>query len=215
MTQITKTERTRVKRLPSRGSYDRETIEQILDEALIAHVGFEHDGAPAMIPTAHWRMDERIYIHGSSKNRTLLALKDGAQCCLCVTLLDGLVLARSTFHHSMNYRSVVIYGQAEEVTDPDRKIAALEAFSERLAPGRWAEVRGPTRQELKATTVLSLPITEASAKIRSGPPIDDEPDYALPVWAGVVPLRLAAGEPVPDPRLPSNIAIPDHARHLD
>ena len=215
MTQIRKTERTRVKRLTSRGSYDRETIEQILDEALIAHVGFEHDGAPAMIPTAHWRMDERIYIHGSSKNRTLLALKDSAQCCLCVTLLDGLVLARSTFHHSMNYRSVVIYGQAEEVTDPDRKIAALEAFSERLAPGRWSEVRGPTRQELKATIVLSLPIAETSAKIRSGPPIDDEPDYALPVWAGVVPLRLAAGEPVPDPRLPGDIAIPDHARHLD
>ncbi len=215
MTEITKTERTRVKRLPGRGAYDRDTIEQILDEALIAHVGFEHEGAPAMIPTAHWRMGERVYIHGSSKNRMLLSLKDGVSCCLCVTLLDGLVLARSTFHHSMNYRSVIIYGQAEEVTDPDHKLAALEAFSERLAPGRWAEVRGPNRQELKATRVLSLPITEASAKVRSGPPIDDEPDYALPVWAGVVPIRLTVGEPVPDPRLPGEIAIPGHARHLE
>ena len=215
MTEITKTERTRVKRAPDRGAYDRETIEQILDEALIAHVGFEHKGAPAMIPTAHWRMGERVYIHGSSKNRMLLALKRGAPCCLCVTLLDGLVLARSTFHHSMNYRSVIIYGQAEEVTDGDLKMAALEAFSERLAPGRWAEVRGPNRQEFKATMVLSLPITEASAKVRAGPPIDDEPDYALPVWAGVVPIRLTAGEPVPDPKLPGETAIPGHARHLE
>ncbi len=214
MTEITKTERTRVKRAPDRGSYERQTIEQILDQALIAHVGFEHKGAPAMIPTAHWRMGERVYIHGSSKSRMLLALKRGAPCCLCVTLLDGLVLARSAFHHSMNYRSVVIYGQAEEVTDGDLKMAALEAFSERLAPGRWAEVRGPNRQEFKATMVLSLPITEASAKVRAGPPIDDEPDYALPVWAGVIPIRLTAGEPVPDPKLPGETAIPGHARHL-
>ncbi|MHA1537770.1 MAG: pyridoxamine 5'-phosphate oxidase family protein [Alphaproteobacteria bacterium] len=214
MSEITRTERTRVKRLHERGSYERETIHQIIDEALIAHVGFEHQGAPAMIPTAHWRTGETIYIHGSSKNRMILALRKGAPCCLCVTLLDGLVLARSTFHHSMNYRSVILYGKFEAVTERDHKMASLEAFTEKLAPGRWLEARGPNEQEMKATTVLSMPIAEASAKIRTGPPSDDEPDYALPIWAGVVPLRLAAGEPVPDPKMPAGRDVPDHAFHL-
>jgi len=215
MTEIKKTDRTRVKRLPDRGRYDRATIDAILDEALIAHVGFEFDGAPAVVPTACWRGGDRLYIHGSSKSRMLMALRDGARACVCVTLMDGLVLARSAFHHSINYRSVVLYGSAVEITDPDEKIAALKDFTEKVAPGRWDEIRGPDPQEFKATMVLAIPIAEVSAKMRSGPPIDDEPDYALPVWAGVVPLAQSMGEPEPDPKLPPGTPVPDHARHLD
>ncbi len=214
MTTTSPSERTRVRRVPDRGVYDRETIDQILDEALIAHVGFEVDGAPAVIPTAFWRTKDRFYFHGSSTSRMVRVLRDGVPCCVCVTLLDGIVLARSAFHHSMNYRSVVIYGRATELSEPDRKQAALEAFTEKLAPGRWRGIRLPTPQELNATAVMSLPIDEASAKVRSGPPVDEEADYALPVWAGVVPLRMAAAEPVPDPRLPPSVPIPEHARHF-
>ena len=193
-----KTPRTKLRRLPKRGAHDRETIDAILDEALISHIGFVHDGRPAVIPTLHARLGDEVLIHGSAASRMLRALAGGIDLCLTATLIDGLVLARSAFHHSVNYRSVVLYGSARLVTEPDEKEAALEAFTERLLPGRWADVRWPTRKELKATNVLTLPIEEGSAKVRSGPPIDDEPDYALDVWAGVVPLTLTRGEPVQD-----------------
>jgi nitroimidazol reductase NimA-like FMN-containing flavoprotein (pyridoxamine 5'-phosphate oxidase superfamily) len=192
------TPRTKLRRLPKRGAHDRPTIDAILDEALISHIGFVHDGRPAVIPTLHARAGDEVLIHGSAASRMLRALAQGVDLCLTATLIDGLVLARSAFHHSVNYRSVVLYGQARLVTEPDEKEAALEAFTERLIPGRWADVRWPTRKELKATTVLVLPIEEGSAKVRTGPPIDDEPDYARDVWAGVVPLTLTRGEPVQD-----------------
>jgi uncharacterized protein len=195
-----RTARTKLRRLPKRGAHDRPTIDAILDEALISHVGFVHDGRPAVIPTLHARIGDEILIHGSAASRMLRALAAGIDLCLTATLIDGLVLARSAFHHSVNYRSVVLYGQAHLVTEPDEKEQALEAFTERLLPGRWAGVRWPTRKELKATTVLRLPISEGSAKVRTGPPVDDEPDYALDVWAGVVPLTLTRGEPVQDAR---------------
>jgi nitroimidazol reductase NimA-like FMN-containing flavoprotein (pyridoxamine 5'-phosphate oxidase superfamily) len=193
-----KTPRTKLRRLPKRGAHDRPTIDAILDEALISHVGFVHDGRPAVIPTLHARIGDEVVIHGSAASRMLRALATGIDVCLTATLIDGLVLARSAFHHSVNYRSVVLYGRAHLLTEPDEKAQALEAFTERLLPGRWADVRWPTRKELKATTVLKLPIEEGSAKVRTGPPIDDEPDYELDVWAGVVPLTLVRGEPVPD-----------------
>jgi nitroimidazol reductase NimA-like FMN-containing flavoprotein (pyridoxamine 5'-phosphate oxidase superfamily) len=193
-----KTQRTKLRRLPKRGAHDRPTIHAILDEALISHIGFVHDGRPAVIPTLHARLGDDVLIHGSAASRMLRTLAQGVDLCLTATLIDGLVLARSAFHHSVNYRSVVLYGQARLLTDPDEKEQALEAFTERLLPGRWGDVRWPTRKELKATTVLTLPIAEGSAKVRSGPPIDDEPDYALDVWAGVVPLALTRGEPVQD-----------------
>lgn len=195
-----KTPRTKLRRLPKRGAHDRPTIDAILDEALISHIGFVHDGRPAVIPTLHARLGDEVLIHGSAASRMLRALAAGVEVCLTATLIDGLVLARSAFHHSVNYRSVVLYGTARLVEEPDAKEAALEAFTERLLPGRWADVRWPTRKELKATTVLTLPIEEGSAKVRTGPPIDDEPDYALDVWAGVVPLTLTRGEPVRDLR---------------
>ena len=193
-----RTSRTKLRRLPKRGAHDRPTIDAILDEALISHVGFVHDGRPAVIPTLHARIGDEVLIHGSAASRMLRALAAGIDLCLTATLIDGLVLARSAFHHSVNYRSVVLYGQAHLITEPDAKERALEAFTDRLVAGRWADVRWPTRKELKATTVLTLPIQEGSAKVRSGPPIDDEPDYALDVWAGVVPLTLMRGEPVQD-----------------
>jgi uncharacterized protein len=195
-----KTPRTKLRRLPKRGAHDRPTIDAILDEALISHIGFVHDGLPAVIPTLHARIGDAVLIHGSAASRMLRTLSTGVDLCLTATLIDGLVLARSAFHHSVNYRSVVLYGTARIVTEPDEKEAALEAFTERLVPGRWADVRWPTRKELKATTVLVLPIEEGSAKVRTGPPIDDEPDYALDVWAGVVPITLTRGEPVRDAR---------------
>jgi uncharacterized protein len=195
-----KTPRTKLRRLPKRGAHDRATIDAILDEALISHVGFVHDGKPAVIPTLHARLGDDVLIHGSAASRMLRALAQGIDLCLTATLIDGLVLARSAFHHSVNYRSVVLYGTARLLTEPDEKEAALAAFTDKLVPGRWADVRWPTRKELKATSVLTLPIEEGSAKVRSGPPIDDEPDYALDVWAGVVPLALTRGEPVQDLR---------------
>lgn len=215
MAAIKRTERTRVKRVPDRGKYDRAVIDAILDEALIAHVAFDHDGAPAIIPTGFWRNGNELLIHGSSKSRMLLALRDGAPCCVCVTLLDGLVLARSAFHHSINYRSVVVYGAMHEISDAEPKLEALKAFTDRVAPGRWPEIRPPNAQEFKATTVLSMPINEASAKVRVGPPADDEPDYALPVWAGVVPIRLTASEPETDPAMKHHADVPEHARHFN
>lgn len=200
---MTPTARTQVKRLPKRGQYDRETINGILDEGFLCHVGFVHDGAPVVIPTGYARSGDRLYIHGSAASRMLRTLDEGVPVCVTVTLLDGLVLARSAFHHSMNYRSVVVFGTARAVTDADEKTEALRLFTEHVVPGRWDRIRQPTAQELKATTVLSLPIVEASAKVRVGPPVDDEEDYALPVWAGVLPIGLTPGAPIADPLLPA------------
>jgi nitroimidazol reductase NimA-like FMN-containing flavoprotein (pyridoxamine 5'-phosphate oxidase superfamily) len=214
MTSFPKTERTTVKRLPKRGVYERELVYPILDEAFVCHVGFTVEGQPFVIPTGFGRVDDRLYIHGSQISRMLRTLAGGINVCVTVTLLDGLVLARSAFHHSLNYRSVVIFGRASMVDDRESKLAALRAFSEHVIPGRWDEVREPTDQELKATAVLSLPLEEASAKVRTGPPIDDEDDYALPIWAGVLPLSLVAGAPAPDPRLPAEIEVSRSVRQF-
>jgi len=206
------TERTKLKRLPKRGYFDRETVYGILDEGFICHVGFAPEGQPFVIPTGYARVDDTLYVHGSQASRMLRTLSGGVDACVTVTIIDGLVLARSAFHHSMNYRSVVIFGRATLVEDREEKYAALLALSEHFIRGRWADVREPTEEELIQTTVLSLPLMEASAKIRTGPPIDDEEDYAMNVWAGVVPLKLVAGEPINDPRLPEGIEVPDYAR---
>jgi nitroimidazol reductase NimA-like FMN-containing flavoprotein (pyridoxamine 5'-phosphate oxidase superfamily) len=194
-----------VRRLPARADYERETIEAILDEALVAHLGFVVEGQPYVIPTLHARLGESVYFHGSSASRTIRALAAGTEACLTVTLLDGLVLARSAVHHSVNYRSVVVLGRAEAIVDPTQKMAAIEAFTERLIPGRWQEVRPPTAKELKAIQVLSLPLGEASAKLRTGGPVDDEQDYALDTWAGVIPLETRARAPLADERLEPGI----------
>jgi nitroimidazol reductase NimA-like FMN-containing flavoprotein (pyridoxamine 5'-phosphate oxidase superfamily) len=208
---LQKTARTKLKRLPQRGSYERETIYQILDEAFICHVGFIVDGRPFVIPTGYARDGDRLLIHGSAASRMLRALSLEIDVCVTVTLLDGLVLARSAFHHSVNYRSVMIFGRAKIVSDEGEKLEALRAFTEHVVAGRWKDVRPPTENELKSTLVLSLLIDEASAKIRSGAPIDDEADYELDVWAGVIPLRLAAGVPVNDTKLKEGIAVPGYA----
>jgi len=204
----TQTERTKVKRLPARGHYDRETINGILDEGFICHVGFLVENQPYVIPTGYARVDDQLYIHGSAASRMLRNLSKGIEVCVTVTLIDGLVLARSAFHHSINYRSVVILGKATLVEDPEEKDKALEALTEHIVPGRWADVRWPTELELKATTVLRLPIEEASAKVRTGDPKDDEEDYAMNVWAGVLPLSLATGAPVNDARLHPATNVP-------
>jgi hypothetical protein len=201
MDTYTPTERTQVKRLPKRGVYDREQVHAILDEGFICHVGFVSDGQPYVIPTGYARAGEQIYIHGSAASRMLRALGEGVPLCVTVTLVDGLVLARSAFHHSMNYRSVMVLGQARLVTDPEEKQAALSHFTNHIMPGRWDAVRLPYDPEMKSTTVLALPLDEVSAKVRTGGPIDDEEDYALPIWAGVLPLRPQFGEPLPDTRL--------------
>jgi uncharacterized protein len=209
-TPLSQTRRTKLKRLPKRGHFDRETINAILDEALICHVGFVVGGQPYVIPTGFARVGDDLYIHGSSASRMLRSIAEGIDVCVTVTLLDGLVLARSAFHHSMNYRSVVILGKAALVTDPEEKNSALEAFTEHIVPERWNEVRWPTELELKATTVLRLPIDEASAKIRTGDPVDDDEDYTMDVWAGVLPLALTPGIPVADAKLQTGIAAPEH-----
>jgi uncharacterized protein len=206
------TEKSKLKRLPKRGRYDRESVYGILDEAFICHVGFIAEGQPFVIPTGYARVEDKLYIHGSAASRMLRALSGGIHVCVTVTLIDGLVLARSAFHHSMNYRSVVVFGKATVVDDADEKVAALLAFSEHVVRGRWDDVREPTEQELKATTVLRLPLLEASAKVRTGPPLDEEEDYSLPIWAGVIPLRLVADAPINDPRLPEELEPPDYAR---
>ena len=209
---FTQTERTKLKRLPKRGHFDRETVYGILDEGFICHVGFAPEGQPFVIPTGYARDGDTLYIHGSAASRMLRTLSTGLDVCVTVTIIDGLVLARSAFHHSMNYRSVVIFGRATLVEDREEKMAALLALSEHIIRGRWADVREPTEQEMKATTVLSLPLVEASAKIRTGPPLDDEEDYEMNVWAGVVPLRLEAGKPIADPRLIEGVEVPVYAR---
>jgi nitroimidazol reductase NimA-like FMN-containing flavoprotein (pyridoxamine 5'-phosphate oxidase superfamily) len=205
-------ERTRLRRAPARGRYERATIDAILDEALVAHLGFAVDGQPYVIPTLQARVGDTVYVHGSAASRATRTLGAGTPACLTVTLVDGLVLARSAFHHSMNYRSVVVLGTARPVSDPDELLLALEAFTERVGAGRWGEVRAPNRKELKGTRVLAMTLDEASAKVRSGPPVDDDGDYALDVWAGIIPLTLVPGAPVDDPRLTRGIAAPSPER---
>jgi len=205
--ELRQTARTKVKRLPKRGKFDRATIYSILDEAFVCHVGFAVDGQPFVIPTAYGRQGDTLYIHGSAASRMMRNLAEGIAVCVTVTLADGLVLARSAFHHSINYRSVVIFGKAEKIEDPDEKNEALRLFTEHLVPGRWDEVREPTELELKATTVLRLPIEEASAKVRTGGPVDDEEDYALDIWAGVLPLEVMTGKPLADERLNEAIRV--------
>jgi len=209
---LTNSVRTTVKRYPDRGKYDRATIDAILDEALICHVGFVDEGQPFVIPTIHVRIEDELFFHGSNASRLLAVIGSGAPVCVTVTLLDALVLARSAFDHSMNYRSVVILGQGRQVTEPREKIKALHALSEHVIAGRWEDVRKPTEQELNATTVACVPITEASAKIRSGPPKDRAEDYDLPVWAGLLPLRVCAGEAIADPAMRRTIALPEYVR---
>jgi uncharacterized protein len=195
------TTRTRVVREPDRAVYEREDVYRILDEGFLCHVGFTVDGQPFVIPTSYGRKNSNLYIHGSAASRMLRQMKDGVPVCVTVTLLDGLVLARSIFNHSMNYRSVVVLGKAMLVEDPEEKLGALRILSEHMIPGRWDDVRQPNERELKATSVLRLPIEEFSAKVRQGPAIDDEEDYSFPTWAGVVPLDTTVGEPINDPRL--------------
>jgi uncharacterized protein len=207
--------RNQVKRRAQRGNYDRAVIDQILDESLICHVGFIVENQPFVIPTAYGRLDDQIYIHGSPMSRMLRSLQQGIDVCLTVTLLDGLVLARSAFHHSMNYRSVVIFGTATIVETPTEKMKALKAFTDHVMRDRWADVRPPTDAELAGTLVLALSLESASAKIRTGPPVDDEADYTLPVWAGELPLHLQAGIPVADPQLSSEIISPKYLRQYD
>jgi uncharacterized protein len=209
---FTPTDRTTLKRLPKRGQYDHEIVYRILDEAFICHVGFLSEGKPVVIPTAYARIGQDLYIHGSAASRMLRSLEEGIDVCLTVTLVDGLVLARSAFHHSINYRSVVIFGTARIVGEPAEKLTALHAFTDHIVPGRWQEVRPPNESELRATIVLKLPLIEVSAKVRTGPPIDDEEDYELHVWAGVVPLTIKADIPIDDERL-NGIEPPDYVRN--
>lgn len=195
------TKRSELHRIPARGSHDWNTIHRILDVGFLAHVGFSVDGQPFVIPTLYGRKGERLYMHGSAASRMLRQLEPGIPACITVTLVDGLVLSRSAFDHSMNYRSVVAFGTAKQVVDPIEKIQSLQVISEHLMPGRWAEVRGPSESELKATTVLEFLMEEVSSKVRSGPPLDDENDYRFPVWAGVLPLEVRSRAPVPDDNL--------------
>ena len=211
MEKVSQTPRTTLKRLQQRGNYDRELINQILDEGFICHVGFAVEGQPFVIPTGYARVGDSLVIHGSQASRMLRTLGEGIDVCVTVTLIDGLVLARSAFNHSMNYRSVVVFGRAKLVDDQTEKLAALRALSEHMIPGRWDDVRNPSQREMQLTPVLSLPLNEASAKVRTGPPLDDEEDYDLPVWAGVIPLGLAVSEPVPDPRPSANADVPAYA----
>ena len=213
MTQFKPTERTQVRRLPARASYDSETVYPILDEGFICHVGFVVDGQPYVIPTAYGRAGDVLYIHGSSASRMLRTLTEGADVCVTVTLLDGLVLARAAFHHSMNYRSVVILGRAKVIEGREEKLRALEILTEHIVRGRWKDVRHPNDLELKATTVLALPLAEVSAKIRTGPPKDDEEDYQLSIWAGVLPLPVTPSAPIADPRLTEGIETPSYVRN--
>lgn len=211
MEKFTPTERTQVRRLPKRGAYDRKTVYDILDQAFICHVGFTTERGPVVIPTSYGRKDDKLYIHGSAASRMLRTLSEGVPVCVTVTLVDGIVLARSAFHHSINYRSVVVFGNATVLAEREAKLDALRVISEHIIPGRWNDVRGPNEQELKATTVLELPIEEASAKIRTGPPVDDDEDYALNVWAGVLPMRVSYGDLAPDERL-AHVDVPAYLR---
>ena len=211
---IPPSDRTRVVREPQRGVYDREAIYKILDEAFVCHVGFSMDGQPYVIPTLFARVGNALYFHGSAASRMLRNLSEGISVCITVTLTDGFVLARSVFNHSMNYRSVVALGKATLVSTPQEQLEALHAFTEKILPGRWNEARQPSEKEQKATSILRLPLTEVSAKVRTGPPMDDEPDYALSVWAGVIPLHLDAGTPLRDERCDPTIPLPPYLQNF-
>ena len=213
-TEFVLTERTKLKRLPKRAFYRRKIIYDILDEGFICHVGFVDRDHPVVIPTAYGRVADTLYIHGSAASRMLRSMATGIPVCVTVTLVDGLVLARSVFHHSMNYRSVVIFGTAIVVRDKKEKLRALRSFSEHVLPGRWAGVRGPNKAELKQTLVLRIPLREASAKIRSGAPVDEESDYNLHVWAGELPLRIVPGTPIRDPRSELEVPIPTYLNKI-
>lgn len=204
------TTRSQLRRLPSRGSHEPEVVHAILDAGFLAHVGFQMNGQPFVIPTLYGREEDNLYLHGSAASRMMGELETGVPACVTVTLVDGIVLARSAFHHSMNYRSVVAFGTARKIEEASRKMHALRVISEHVMPGRWNDVRTPTEKELKATTVLEFSIAEASAKVRQGPPLDDEEDYGLPVWAGVLPLILEAKSPVPDSRLAEGARTPEY-----
>ncbi|HJS18011.1 MAG TPA: pyridoxamine 5'-phosphate oxidase family protein [Anaerolineales bacterium] len=210
MTRFAKTAKTRIKRLPRRGHYDRETIYRILDEALICHVGFVENGQPYIIPINFARVDDTIVLHGAKASRLLKHIEAGHPVCVEVTIVDGLVLARSVFHHSVNYRSVVLFGEGRMIEDEAEKLAALEAVTEHLIPGRWQEARLPNRKEMDATRVVSIRIDEASAKVRVGPPVDEEEDYDLPVWAGVLPIEQTTLSPIRDERQSKDIALPSY-----
>lgn len=210
MSEFPKTERNRVRRLPQRGQYDHETIYKILDEALICHVGFVENNMPFVIPINFARVDDTIILHGSKTSRLLKHIEAGNPICIEATIVDGLVLARSVFNHSVNYRSVVLFGSGSVVENEREKMAALEAVTEHLIPGRWSEARLPNPKELNATLVISVKIEEASAKVRGGPAGDDEEDYALPVWAGVLPMQELTSSPIPDERLHENISAPEY-----
>ncbi|MEN8198141.1 MAG: pyridoxamine 5'-phosphate oxidase family protein [Pseudomonadota bacterium] len=212
MADYAKTKRTTLKRAHERGSYDRDAVHAILDEALICHVAFIHDGAPAIIPTAHWREGDVLYIHGSSASRAIRALEGGSPACIEVTMTDGLVLARSGFHSSFNYRTVVVYAAGWKIADEAEKLAALKAFMEKIAPGRWDELRPPNTQEMKATTVLAFDLSEVSAKIRDGGVADEPEDMNDPVWAGVVPVQRTFGAPEPDAQLRGDIGLPGYLK---
>lgn len=207
------TARTRVVREPHRGAYDRETVYRILDEGFLCHIGFAVDGQPYVIPTSYGRQNANLYVHGSAASRMLRQMNQEVSVCVTVTLLDGLVLARSVFNHSMNYRSVVILGKATLVSDPAEKLAALRVLSEHIIPGRWDDARQPNERELKQTSVLRVPIEEFSAKIRTGPPIDDKEDYSFPTWAGVLPLAMKTDAPTNDPNLNPPRDVPDYVSH--
>jgi len=209
------TSRSEHRRIAARGSHDWNTVSRILDAGFLAHVGFSINGQPFVIPTLYGRRGERLYLHGSAASRMLGELASGVQACVNVTLVDGLVLSRSAFDHSMNYRSVVAFGTAKKVIDALGKLECLKVISEHLIPGRWEEVRGPNESELKATTVLEFFIEEVSSKVRTGPPLDNESDYGFPVWAGVLPIATKSGAPIPDDKLLSGIAVPDYALHYD
>jgi nitroimidazol reductase NimA-like FMN-containing flavoprotein (pyridoxamine 5'-phosphate oxidase superfamily) len=206
------TERTRVRRKAGRARYERAAVEAILDEALICHLGFVQDGQPFVIPTIHARIGTTLYLHGSRGSRALGALSGGAECCVAATLIDGIVLARSALHHSLNYRSAMVFGTARAVDDPQEKASALEAVVEHIAPGRTADARAPSRKELDGTAIVAMELDEASAKVREGGPVDEAGDIGLPVWAGVLPLTVSPGEPVPDPELAEDLAPPDYVR---
>lgn len=210
MEELRPTERTRLKRLPKRGSFDRDVVNAIIDQALFCHVGFVHNGAPFVIPTLHVRIGDHLYVHGSAASRMLRTAAEGIPLCVTVTHIDGLILARSAFHHSINYRSAVILGTANEVTEDEEKTRVLHALVEHVFPQRWKDARPPYPKELTATSVLGLPITEASAKVRPGGPSDDEEDYALPIWAGVIPVKMVTCAPVADERLAPGIAVPSY-----
>jgi nitroimidazol reductase NimA-like FMN-containing flavoprotein (pyridoxamine 5'-phosphate oxidase superfamily) len=212
METFDQTSRSTIRRLPGRGSYDRKTIYDILDQGILCHVGMCTEKGPVVIPMAYARRGDELILHGSAKSRLLNTLAAGAEVCVSVTLVDGLVLARSTFHHSMNYRSVVLFGRAEAITDPKHKNEALEALVEHLVPGRSHEARGADDGELKATLVVRVPIREASAKIRTGPPVDEKRDIGIPIWAGVVPFQKTIGEPIADEHTSEEIAVPDYIR---